>query len=216
MDNNQLHPLQHYPESDKIAYLSLVTLIAKADGNLAPQEIENIQQSCTKLAISKENTEKIITSLSKTEPENLTAYINQISNSDLRFTLITDMFFLGYADEILTETEITEINTIAHQLGIKEEQVKAIQQYVEVINKIKEAKETNNKEKIDEVTKALEKVNIPVTAIKGSSGFGGWDTAQFLSIFGEVGAVLGGVVALGTGTYYGVKWLGKKIFGLKN
>ncbi|TAE73604.1 MAG: TerB family tellurite resistance protein [Bacteroidetes bacterium] len=214
MNNNQEHLLQKYPEADKIAYLSLVASIAKADGNLETQEIENIKNSCKQLGISIENTEKVIASLSKPEPENLNAYISQITNSDLRFTLITDMFFLAYADEVLTENEIVEINSFAHQLNIKDEQIKAIREYVEVITKIKDEKENpNNKAKIEEVTKGLENANIPLNAIKGSSGLSGWDVAQFFALFGDLGGAVGGIVALGTGTYYGVKWLGKKIFG---
>lgn len=216
MNTHENHPLRDYSEENRIAYVSLTAIIAKADGNLEAKEIENIKQFCVQIGISANNTEKIIASLSS-DNDNVKNYITEISNSDLKFTLVTDMFFLAYVDEVLAETEINEINAIAQQLNIKDEQVNAIHLYVKTINKIKgNPKDANNQAEINDAIKTLENVNIPIAAVKNSSGFSGWDVVafgEFLSIFGGAGAALGGVLALGAGTYYGVKWLGKKIFG---
>jgi len=219
MSGQQEHPLKKYTENEKIAYLSVVAVIITADKQVSDDEILKIRNLCKTVDLSPDGIGKIISVAENPKNAPINDYIQNLKKSELKFTLITDMFFIAFADEVLTDDEISTIFNIAKQLNVKDEQVTAIRKYVETLIKLEKSKE--NAPKIKEVTgdavAGLAAVGVPVGAVAISGTVFGLSAAGITSGLAALGMGLGmasgiGVVAvIGVASYFGVKWLWKKI-----
>jgi len=147
----------------------------------------------------------------------------RLKSSELRFTLVTDMIFIAYADNEFADAEKKEIAAIADALGVNEGQVAAVVKYVEGVRKALEAKGVDNedlKKLGGELAAGLASAGVPIAAIAVTGSVFGLSAAGITSGLAALGLGLGMatgvgvVVGIGVGAYFGVRWLYKQIVGV--
>ena len=220
MEKEQKHPLLKATDKEKVAYLSIVATIAAADRNVSSDEIDNLLKLGEQVKISSDGLGKIISAAKEPNSAPIKEYIAELKSSELRFTLVADMYFLGYADDKLTKDEIDEIKKISQQLNVKNEQVEAIAKYVKaMIDQAKgkiEGKETL-KNVGSEVAGSLAAAGVPLGAVAVSGSVFGLSAAGMTSGLAALGlgfgmaTGIGAVAAIGVVSFIGVRWAIKKI-----
>jgi len=220
MEKEQKHPLLKATEQEKIAYISIVASIASADNNVSSDEIDNLLKLCDQVNLSSDGVGKVIAAAKDPNSAPIKQYISELKNSELKYTLIADMYFLGYADDELTDDEITEIKSISSKLNVKKDQVEAIAKYVKaMIDQAKgkiEGKETL-KNVGSEVAGSLAAAGVPLGAVAVSGSVFGLSAAGMTSGLAALGlgfgmaTGIGAVAAIGVASFIGVRWAIKKL-----
>lgn len=219
MSKEKEHPLTNYSESDKEAYLSIAALVVSADKEVSDQEINNIRNLCKKVNLSIHGIAKIISISENPEESDIEGSLEILRGSELRYTLIIDMFLIAYSDDKVTKDERELIFSIADNLKISRSQVESMRNYVAALIKLQKSKgkQVNTKDLIGEAISNMASVGIPVSAVAASGSVIGLSAAGITSGLAALGLGLGmvgglGVVAgLGAASYFGVKFLWNKI-----
>lgn len=220
MKKENKHPLINSSENEKIAYLSIVASIASADNNVSSEEIDNLLKLGDQVNLTSDGVGKIIAAAKDPNSAPIKQYISELKNSELKFTLIADMYFLGYADDKMTKDEISEIKSISNKLNVKSDQVEAIAKYVKaMIDQAKgkiEGKETL-KNVGSEVAGSLAAAGVPLGAVAVSGSVFGLSAAGMTSGLAALGlgfgmaTGIGAVAAIGVASFIGVRWAIRKL-----
>lgn len=221
--NNAQHPLSGYPEEEIIDYLSVVAFIASADNDVTDAEVSKLRELCKAVGLGGIGIGKVIAAAEDPTSVNIEEIISRLSESKLKFTLLTDMFFMAFADNIFAPSEEEEIKKVAAKLNINEEQLAAIQKYVKTLIDFQDFGDTEGdlKDLGAEVVAGLASTGVPIAAVAVSGSVFGLSAAGITSGLAALGLGLGmttgiGVVAaLGIGSYLGVRYLYKKLSGSK-
>jgi uncharacterized tellurite resistance protein B-like protein len=215
------HPLEEYSENEQIAYLSILSHVCYVDKEFGDKEKRQLDVLLTQIKISDVGKAKIYSSVFNLQHEDKLANfeaIQNLSNTELKFTLISDLCLFALADSKFTEEEYQYILGIGEVLGITQEQVDAIKSIQENLDKIKDI--PSNSERFKQVLKdsasSLAGVGVPIGAIAASGSVFGLSAAGITSGLATLGALVGGGMLAGTvivvpaialGTAYGVKKL---------
>ena len=219
-EEQKKHPLEEYSENEQIAYLSILSAVCYVDKEFGDKEKRQLDILLAQLKISDVGKAKIYSSVFNLQHEdkqaNLEA-IQNLGNTELKYTLISDLCLFSLVDSKVTDEEYQYILGIGEVLGITQEQVDAIKSLQENLYKIKDI--PSNSEKVKQVIKdsaaSLAGVGVPIGAI-AASGFFGLSAAGISSGLATLGALVGGgmlagavivVPAIALGTAYGVKKL---------
>ena len=213
------HPLEEYPENEQIAYLSILSAVCYADKEFGDKEKRQLDVLLAQLKISDVGKAKIYSSVFNLQHEDKLAYlevIQNLGNSELKYTLISDLCLFSLVDSKFTDEEYQYILGIGGVLGITQEQVDAIKSMQENLDKIKDI--PSNSERFKQVIKDsasnLAGVGVPIGAIAASGSVFGLSAAGITSGLAALGALVGGGMLLGAvivvpaiafGTAYGVK-----------
>jgi uncharacterized tellurite resistance protein B-like protein len=215
------HPLEGYPEDEQIAYLSIISSICYADKEFGDEEKHQLDVLLDQLKISDAGKAKIHSSIFNLQHEdklaNLEA-IQKLGNTELKYTLISDLCLFSLVDTKVTDEEYQYILGIGEVLGITQEQVDAIKSVQENLYKIKDIPSIGeiSKELIKDSAAALAAVGVPIGAIAVSGTTFGLSAAGITSGLAALGALVGGTMLVGAvivvpaialGTAYGVKKL---------
>jgi uncharacterized tellurite resistance protein B-like protein len=215
------HPLEEYSEDGQIAYLSILSNVCYADKNFEDKEKHQLDILLAQLKISDVGKSKIYSSVFNLQHEdklaNLEA-IQNLGNTELKYTLISDLCLFSLVDSKFTTEEYQYILGIGKVLGITQEQVDAIKSIQENLDKIKDI--PSNSERFKQVIKdsasTLAGVGVPIGAIAASGSVFGLSAAGITSGLAALGAIVGGgmlagavvvVPAIALGAAYGVKKL---------
>jgi uncharacterized tellurite resistance protein B-like protein len=218
MMNEQTHPLASYPEVERIDYLSIVTSIASADGKVTDDEITKIREFCGAIGIGEIGIGMIIAAVEDPSIVDLQPILTRLSQTDLKFTLLTDMLFMAHADGIVVPGEEEEIRKIASMLNITQEQIEAINKYVEAVISAQHAdrSESDWKELGCDIAGILASTGVPLGAVAiAGTVFGNGLVSGLTALGMGMGLATGAGVAVSIGvcSYFGVRWLLKKITG---
>ena len=220
-EEQKKHPLEKYSENEQIAYLSILSAICYVDKEFGDKEKRQLDVLLAQLKISGVAKAKIYSSVFNLQHEdklaNLEA-IQNLGNTELKYTLISDLCLFSLADSKFTDEEYQYILGIGEVLGITQEQVDAIKSVQENLDKIKDS--PSNSERFKQVIKdsasKLAGVGVSIGAIAASGvtfGLSGPGIAAGLAALGTLvgGGMLAGAVivvpAITLGTAYGVKKL---------
>jgi len=216
------HPLEKATEQEKVQFLSIVAVIAKADKKVTDDEIAHLRKACKELGLSADGIGRVIAAAEEPEIVPVKAYIEGLRKSELRFTLVTDMLYLAHADSIYSDTEKKEILSIAKQMGVNSDQVEAMEKYVKAVLKAAKS-EVGSKEQWKklggEVAGGLASAGVPIAAVAASGSVLGLSAAGITSGLAALGLGLGmatgiGIAAaIGVASYFGIKWIYKKVVG---
>ena len=215
------HPLEQYSENEQVAYLSILSAICYADKEFGDEEKHQLDSLLAQLKISDVEKAKIYSSVFSLPHEdkmaNLEA-IQNLGNTELKYTLISDLCLFSLLDANFTDEEYQYILGIGELLGITQEQVDAIKSIQEELDRIKDV--PSNSERFKRVIKDgaanLAGVGVPIGAIAASGSVFGLSAAGMTSGLAALGALVGGgmlagavivVPAIALGTAYGVKKL---------
>jgi hypothetical protein len=220
-EEQKKHPLEQYSETERIAYLSILSAVCYVDKEFGDKEKRQLDVLLAQLKISDAGKAKIYSSVFSLQQEdklaNLEA-IQNLSNTELKYTLISDLCLFSLVDSKFTDEEYQYILGIGKVLGITEEQVNTIKSIQENLDKIKDIPSNSErfKQVIKECVASLAGVGIPAGAIAISGTMFGFGAAGLTSVLAALGAVVGGgmlagavivVPAIAVGTAYGVKKL---------
>ena len=144
--------------------------------------------------------------------------IQNLGNTELKYTLISDLCLFALVDSKFTDEENQYILGIGEILGITQEQVDAIKSIQENLGKIKDIPSNSEKFKrlIKDSAAKLAGVGVPVGAIAASGSVFGLSAAGMTSGLAALGALVGGgmlagavivIPAIAVGSAYGVKKL---------
>ena len=218
-EEQKKHPLEEYSENEQIAYLSILSAVCYVDKEFGDKEKRQLDVLLTQLKISDVGKAKIYSSVFNLQHEdklgNLEA-IQNLGNTELKYTLISDLCLFSLVDSKFTDEEYQYILGIGEILGVNQEQVDAIRSIQENLDSIKDL--PSNSERFRQVIKesvaTLAGVGIPIGAIAASGSVFGLSAAGISSGLAFLGAgfgMLAGAVvvvpAIAIGAAYGVKKL---------
>lgn len=220
-EEQKKHPLEGYSEKEQIAYLSILSGVCYADKEFGNAEKDQLEVLLVQLKISDAGKAKIYSSIFTLQHEEKNAnleVIQDLGNTELKYTLISDLCIISLVDSKFTDEEYQYILGVGEILGVTREQVDAIKSLQENLYKIKD--EPSNSERIKQVVKdsaaKLAGVGVPVAAIAASGSVFGLSAAGLTSGLAALGALVGGgmvagavivVPAIAFGAAYGVKKL---------
>ncbi|MFL7839910.1 MAG: hypothetical protein AB8I52_14100 [Candidatus Promineifilaceae bacterium] len=173
------------------------------------------------LEISDDGKSRIYSSIFSLQNEDKTANletIQELGNTDLKYTLISDLCLFALTDSAFSDEEYQYILGIGEILGITQEQVDTIKYIQEKLAKIKDIPPTSERFKLllKDSSAKLAAVGVPVAAIAASGTVSGLSAAGMTSGLAALGALVGGgmlagavvvVPAIAVGSAYGVKKL---------
>lgn len=215
------HPLEEYSEKEQIAYLSILSAVCYVDKEFGDNEKRQLDGLLAQLKISDAGKAKIYSSVFSLQHEEKLAdleAIQNLGNTELKYTLISDLCLFSLVDSKFTDKEYQYILGIGEVLGITQEQVDAIKSMQENLDTIKDV--PSNSERFKQVIKDsaanLAAVGVPIGAIAASGSVFGLSAAGITSGLAALGALVGGgmlvgavvvVPAIALGAAYGVKKL---------
>ena len=215
------HLLDEYPENEQVAYLSILAALCYVDKEFDDEEKRQLDALLRQLEISDKGKATIYASIFDFQVEEKLSnskVIQDIGNTELKYTLISDLCLFALTDAEFTDEEYQYILGIGESLGISQEQIDAIRSVQEGLIKIKDI--PPNSEKIKQIVKDsvanLVGVGVPIGAIAVSGSVTGLSAAGITSGLATLGAIVGGgmlmgavvvVPALAVGSVYGVKKL---------
>lgn len=220
-EEQKKHPLEEFSENEQIAYLSILSAVCYVDKEFGDKEKRQLDVLLAQLKISDAGKAKIYSSVFSLQHEdklvNLEA-IQNLGNTELKYTLISDLCLFSLVDSKVTDEEYQYILGIGEVLGITQEQVDAIKSIQENLDKIKDIPSNSErfKQVIKESAATLAGVGVSTGAIAASGvtfGLSGPGMAAGLAALGALvgGGMLAGIVivvpAITLGTAYGVKKL---------
>jgi uncharacterized tellurite resistance protein B-like protein len=121
--------LEGYSDLEKGAYLGAIASIATADRQATEQEIEFINILCESADLSEQQTAMIHRAANELEGEELKKCLEILKNSDLKFSLITDMISLAESDQAYSEDEKQAIEKIAKYLDVNKQQFSLLDEF---------------------------------------------------------------------------------------
>lgn len=125
------HILKDYSDQEKTAYIASIASIATADRQASEEEIEFLQALADSAGLSAAEEQQVMESARDTSNGRLQSHLTVLKNSNLRFSLISDIISFAKADGHYTPEEETKIKQIASYLNIDESQYKALNQFVD-------------------------------------------------------------------------------------
>ena len=220
-EEQKKHPLEGYSENEQIAYLSILSAVCYVDKEFGDKEKGQLDLLLAQLKISDVGKAKIYSSVFNLQHEDKLANLDAIQNlgnTELKYTLISDLCLFSLVDSKFTDEEYQYILGIGEALGITREQVDAIKSLQENLYKIKDV--PTNSERFKQVIKdsaaSLAGAGVPIGAIAASGTVFGLGATGITSGLAALGALVGGgmlagavivVPAIALGAAYGVKKL---------
>jgi hypothetical protein len=220
-EEQKKHPLEKYSENEQIAYLSILSAVCYADKEFGDKEKHQLDILLEQLKISDIGKSKIYSSVFNLQHEDKLANLEVIKilgNTELKYTLISDLCLFSLVDSKFTDEEYQYILGIGEVLGVTQEQIDAIKSIQENLYKVKDIPPNSERVKrlIKDSAAKLAGVGVPVGAIAASGSMFGLSAAGITSGLAALGGLVGGGMLLGAvvvvpaialGTAYGVKKL---------
>lgn len=221
MTDHASHPILSYPEEARIAYVSLLGELCYVDRQFDDQERMQLEQQMNALDISDQGKARVyaaVYDLRDSHREAIIAGIKALSDSDLRFTLITDLFIIALANNYISVEEQDYVFEIGRKLGVEDEQIKAIKQVQFGLWQLRNTPSDSDsfKKLIKESAANLAGAGVPIAAVAASGSVFGLSAAGITSGLAALGALVGGgmlagtvlvVPAIAVGSVWGVKKL---------
>ena len=99
--------LQGHSDQEKAAYLAAIASIATADKQASPEELEYITQLCEAADISDAEKQKVLNAAKEISGEELKRSLDILKDSQLKYSLITDLMAFAKSDANYSEEERT-------------------------------------------------------------------------------------------------------------
>lgn len=127
MDNR--HVLEGYSDQEKGAYLGAIASIATADRQASDEELQYLTALSEAAGISEPQKEAVIRAAGELSGDELKNCLDILKNSDLKFSLVTDLIAFAKADTSYGEEEQQKINEISQYLGVDQQQFSLLEEF---------------------------------------------------------------------------------------
>ena len=121
--------LEGRSDQEKTAYLSAIASIATADKQASEEEIEYIVNLCDAASLSEVNKQTVINAAQENSGEELQRSLDILKNSELRFSLVTDLMAFAKSDNNYSEEESHYVQGVAKYLGVDQQQFSLLNQF---------------------------------------------------------------------------------------
>ncbi len=219
MNDSQL--LQNYSDQEKASYLSVIASLASADREASAPEMEFLQQLSQQAGLSGGATQQVLSAAKDANNQSVKANLDALRNSDLRFSLVTDLISFARADGAYSNTEEEMVNKISSYLGISQQQQHTLEQVVDQAAHVPhDASDPAKQSFLGGIGDKLESAGIPKNALMAgllgivapmviSKVMGGGNRNQGMGggggglMGGSMGGLLGGAAQSGMGGLLG-------------
>jgi uncharacterized tellurite resistance protein B-like protein len=215
--------LQNYSETEKTAYLSAIASLASADRQASAAEIEFLQALAQQAGLSSGATQQVLSAAQDASNQTIQQSLDTLKNSDLRFSLVTDLISFARADGSYANDEEAMITKMSQYLGINQQQQQALETVVDQAETVAHSPEDPAKKGFfDGIGDKLSNAGIPKQALmagllgvvapmvisrvmgggqsRGMGGMGGMGGGMMSS---GMGGLLGGAAQSGMGGLLG-------------
>ena len=123
--------LAGHTELEKGAYLAALASLATADRSATQEELDHLREMARAANLSEKQTQFILHAATDISGEDLKKCLDVLKNSDLKYSLISDLIALAKADGQYTEDEKANIEKIAEYLNVNKKQVSFLDEFVD-------------------------------------------------------------------------------------
>ncbi|MDB5271334.1 MAG: hypothetical protein JWP58_4374 [Hymenobacter sp.] len=123
--------LQNYSEQEKTAYLSAIASLATADRQASGAEGQFLQALAQQAGLSGGATQQVLAAAQDASNQSIQQNLDVLKNSDLRFSLVTDLISFARADGSYANDEEAMISKMSQYLGINPEQKQTLETVVD-------------------------------------------------------------------------------------
>lgn len=123
--------LQNYSEEEKTAYLSAIASLATADRQASGAESQFLQALAQQAGLSGGATQQVLAAAQDANNQSIQQHLDVLKNSDLRFSLVTDLISFARADGSYSNDEESMIGKMSQYLGINAEQKQTLETVVD-------------------------------------------------------------------------------------
>ena len=123
--------LQNYSETEKTAYLSAIASLATADRQASGAESQFLQALAQQAGLSGGATQQVLAAAQDASNQSIQQHLDVLKNSDLRFSLVTDLISFARADGSYSNDEEAMIGKMTQYLGINQEQKQTLETVVD-------------------------------------------------------------------------------------
>jgi uncharacterized tellurite resistance protein B-like protein len=123
--------LEGHTDQEKAAYLSAIASIATADRQATPQELEYISQLCEAANLSETQAQTVLNAATDVSGEELKKALDVLKNSELRFSVVTDLMAFAKSDNNYSEEESQYVQKVAQYLGVDQKQFSLLNQFAD-------------------------------------------------------------------------------------
>jgi uncharacterized tellurite resistance protein B-like protein len=158
--------LQNYSEPEKTAYLSAIASLATADRQASAPENEFLQRLAQQAGLSAGSAQQVLAAAQDSTNQTIQQNLDQLKNSDLRFSLVTDLISFARADGAYSNNEEAMVSKMAEYLGVNQEQKATLENVVDqAANVPHDAQDPNKQGFLSGITDKLSSVGIPKSAL---------------------------------------------------
>ena len=118
-------------DEQKGAYLTAIASIATADSQASQVEIDHLTHLCDAADLSAGQQQIVLDAAREPNGESLVSALDSLKNTDLKYSLLTDLLAFAKADDSYSETEQQSIQKIATYLEVDETQFGLLDQLAE-------------------------------------------------------------------------------------
>ncbi|WP_157638181.1 TerB family tellurite resistance protein [Flexithrix dorotheae] len=129
--------LLNFGKQERVSYLVALSTLAMADGEVEEGEVKLIQTMCENSELDGKETGVVMAAVYAPDNVDLVSHLDNLTSSDLRFSLMTDILLLVNADGELEEEEIAQVAQLKLRLNISNEQYATLGQYVNALQTFK-------------------------------------------------------------------------------
>jgi len=123
--------LEGYSDQEKGAYLGAMASIATADRQASEEEMQYISALCDAANISESQKEAVIRASNEIEGEELKKCLDVLKNSELKYSLVTDLIAFAKADNNYGAEEQQRVKEISQYLGVDQNQFSLLSEFTE-------------------------------------------------------------------------------------
>lgn len=123
--------LDGYSDAEKGAYLSAIASLATADREASEEELQHLSALATAANLPDDQLRAVEQAATETSGEALNRSLDMLKNSDLKYSLVTDLIAFAKADANYSEEEQGNIKQISNYLGVNQEQFGLLDQFAQ-------------------------------------------------------------------------------------
>src|SRR5438874_1268062 len=130
MENSQ-NILQGSTDMEKGAYLGAIASIATADRQATSEELDYLSALADTAGLSAEQKDAVLKAANEISDEDLKRCLDVLKNSDLKFSLVTDVIAFAKSDNNYSDEEQKSVQKMADYLGVNQQQFSLLDHFTE-------------------------------------------------------------------------------------
>jgi uncharacterized tellurite resistance protein B-like protein len=122
--------LERYSDQEKGAYLGAIASLATADRSASAEELQHLRDLAEDAGLSEEQRESVLRAATELSGDELKRCLDILKQSELRFSLVTDLIAFSEADGTYSDEERANVQKITAYLGVDKTQYSLLDQFV--------------------------------------------------------------------------------------